>query len=1206
MHPHTLETGHTCIVDNRTDKWNGLCIQCSANFLMEANTDVDARNDVAHMLAECFTCLSHEYKFEVVDKMILNTVQRLFREVQMRNDVREAEVRNVLRWISVMNIPDRLASETAIIAVIIASISECFRNSYRLMNGAGKVNCELWVYFGILRLCLQVSASKLQDFACNASCRSDLLKTMRRGFFGADGRTEGLLGVLQCLLRRDSSDLTVALCDVAMRVEGVAVVVQVLASDTGLSSISAPRCSATCLELVDSLLRELASDHSGMLKELTAEGAGSYPADPRHLNNDTMCWYRSQLMELIGILISLAEAQQVGEYFTAQRLSKQRLHLLASSAVALLSHQLDALEKNHKANTAHSAPQISNRSCDAGLRCLLRLMALTSSSAAGSEFSRSATPVATQLLADDCNYSSKLFALYERYACIGSTADPESVVVESLHALTAACPGRFFHYSLFSQRMQQVLLQQFLTSVTEAVVLSVVSDWKPELGADGLSRKSTTPVGEGERLQHLHLQGILVLAIRRRALTGSSLQDLVAGCGKLISSRFQICSTQHYYSGAVSTLAILNGVLPLLHEVVAGAIPQASVRTKTISKHLCAQPVADATQQLNHTLHLVVLEALKLLVLVLQTVDADGVLRTNLRGSVHSVVLYSMRCCTALSSRNYVSTGITASMEDTLAAQRDCAHLLSYALRLLGDKGENLSGDEVDACRTKNALFAAVVDLQQLDCLGMGELSRRGFDCRFLHHHMAVYAARQHFLHRRGRGSVSFSGIDVPNTDADYTKHIAALTMGSLNLNSKNSTSRSAIQSVDVFSFLDKTATASGRSEPSEIARLCIQAIGSPHLPLHVLQQSALLYLAACLDPSGAALSCFGFVVCPGPVLAEGGEGTEVEAAGQRQHSTALLALALAQLHDPPLICRLYQNVVRWVLDVASPQAHDLNPALCAVLLTFAVLCGGAICSSSSSICSLVRGTDAHILREYWSCCLSPTATEVSAVSDTKFTEHSLCWDSTTQEQGTQKSFTCPEEELLPVLLDRCAHMLLLSGAADANLQVAKFVLEVVRAVPTAAFSEHTSTALVSASLMLMQASAESCSTAASSVWWQALLVATARMLTTTHYTHQMNLRSEKHQGQEDERTAAADTASRTVLKTLSMLMLMSDNAPCVSVSWLTSLEQDQPTAEALRQLALSQCASDCCSAMRAWVTTGTNCSLRSQLSHCMRCNREW
>lgn len=1084
-------------MDRPGDKWNGLCINCSANFIfLTHDADLDSRKAVAQMLSECFDSLSDEYNFEEVDRMLLQAVQL---SLSLRAGASDCDIQNVLQWITEWRIPERLiAGSDQLCNVMRRVLAQANRRNRSVGRTTRQEKCELWLHFGLLRRCLDVSPCILNSSSY----------IQEEALYDAAGGAEGLVHILRALLLRDRTESAVHnvldFADVAAMLEGIAVITKLISG--ARIRIQSPPLQVPwleqCLEVVESLVRELTCDYSNILREAASAWCMEGETATVTSTSLSMIGYRSHLLQMIAALVSTAEAQgwtaQMLESFTVQSASKHRLHNLVSSAIALLTVQLDNSAQSTSVDTvAGTVGTIGGDTVDyaVGVRCILCLLKL--------QAPKNNNSVSSLLLADDCNYSSKLFALYERCnnisaaaghcaIAIASTAlvHVRTLILEALHALAAACPARYFHYSLFSQRVRQGLVQQYLQAAQQLADHSATADIRPTLGHcrdtsmdnnSGVHAGTSAGTSVGRAAQHL--QGVLLLAVQHSAVSGPALQELLQECAKLLAANHTTALPAAASSVAVPSM--LNHVLPLLSAI-------ASTVTTATPALPVTQTIVDPVYR---TLQSAVLAALQLLSQAVQSMS-DGTLRT-LHVQTTTAVLYCMRCCCLLGNK------LTCSEGDATAVEHGCAGLLSFATQVLAQEE---GGTEL----MRVELFAGAVDLLQLP--SVRDLCCKGFDSRHLHHRLAVYAA----LHCGGSDHTTANQVA-------YGRHLAALArrVGGYSI-SGSATPGSVLQ---IRSALDKlNMSAQSTVDPATAARHCIKALQpaaqevdtdcfldlnirapspSPHSKLTVLEQSALFYLSSCLDNTGAALACF---VSPAVRPVDAGEGAVSPGA------SVLLALALAQYSDPVHLCRCYPDAVRWALDCCSAVAITvpISAPLSAVLLTYTVLLLGDPAMAdhmragkhSEVMFAYCEATDPHILQYYWSCC-------------------------TIQHEQTEGAAHATAT-LLPLLLSRCTEVLASCSVhpPPLPLHTAEFVLAMVRATPIDAYTDIMAAALaelVGNGRWKEQRQEEEL------VLLRTQLVCAARLLTASHQRH---LQGQQHpEGKLNSTTAGgADEAVRAVV----------------------------------------------------------------------------
>jgi hypothetical protein len=203
-----------------------------------------------------------------------------------------------------------------------------------------------------------------------------------------------------------------------------------------------------------------------------------------------------------------------------------------------------------------------------GLHCVLSLLQAATTMVVTGPDTKTAGPqlqqVTQQLLSDDCNYSCRLFGIWDNAQSSDNVSSQlHSVVAQTFEKLALGCPERIYHYSAFPAKMCTALLQRYVVLVRQLVQNRM---------------KSAVPVLGGSVQDHGEVETKAVQYVLQQALVrgacGSVVRNAVlAQCSAILDTaateetKGAYLSRPEITSSAAWACAVAH-VLPLLQQML--------------------------------------------------------------------------------------------------------------------------------------------------------------------------------------------------------------------------------------------------------------------------------------------------------------------------------------------------------------------------------------------------------------------------------------------------------------------------------------------------------------------------------------------------------------------------------------------------------------------------------------------------------------
>lgn len=854
--PHTLETGHNLVVSGQDSEWNGFCFDCVLDFIIkELYGKLEISNEPVELLSQCLKDIQSYYSTERVDRMILD---RVFEAVS-RSSVD-----------SLAQVADKLWSAFA--ALVVLRISDNSDTMKYLVHQTLKdVNILNSVHFSWWKF-LQVKLLRRAQEKTNTVSEAQV-----------DALTSWKYFLWKAVSQHDTrSSYAIDIADVGLRMETVRCVALLAERSSSLLGDDAA--------LIEALLIELHSDYTAIL---SAHNKLSITSDL------SLQVYRRGLFYLItrsleqsvGDRVAGAQPRALADCFVSQQHPRHVLTQVVHCALALSSSVLPL------------------GSAVEGLQCVRALLLL-----AAHLGPPTAAHVAGRLLAEDCNYSSKLFGLLEQTSPSSdedAACAMEQIASSTFLLLAEGCPGRYFHYSLFTHTVCTYLFQRYITSVQALTAACARSSPLQPLG--GPLAASTVAVSAVPKA----LQSLLVCAVQQGVCSLATSTSMLTDCAAHLLLK-------HQNTGEAAGLAMLSCCLPLI---------------EALCRHTCCPSATETAPAVEPAIHCAQL-ALQLISRAIAVISLSS-LRSDLRDQLRVAVVACLRCVAGL--LHLPSSLSATSFTDT--AYASIAQLVSFAAVRMLPRDQHSSTLEWDT------VFLALVEL--LACPSLWHLHRPACYSRLLHAQLA-----NTFL---SRVSLTCDQAVVDTLSAAYSTFLTA-SCGSIGGQVEAALRNGLHEVVRVLradpacTHRETTSSSWSIFEAAHVA--CILAAPSDSaevLPLHI-------YLAACLDSSGTFLGhlpCDPSWTCSSPASV---------------YEAMLLMQGLLLLQHPARVCTEHPRTVRAVVRRYNEAAVDASSVSAEALLTFSVLLhewGNISCTLTHEPIWGLLHCDAADLLSFWATCES-------------------------------------------------------------------------------------------------------------------------------------------------------------------------------------------------------------------------------------------
>jgi hypothetical protein len=344
----------------------------------------------------------------------------------------------------------------------------------------------------------------------------------------------------------------------------------------------------------------------------------------------------------------------------------------------------------------------------AGLHCILTLLQAAAVMAVSGVDSKTVYPqlqqLTQELLADDCNYSCRLFGIWDNaQSSGGAESQLHNVVAQTFEKLALGCSERFYHYAAFPANMCTALLQRYVMLVRQLMQYRTHSAL-PMLGGSGQDHCEV----EIEALQYVLQQALVYGACGLAAKN-----VILAQCSSILETAVtererRACLSAAEVSSSAAEICAVAHALPLLQPMlqdncnnVGGVILQA---VQLLAPALAEQPAPVGAAQYDE---------------------------------LYRAVLPCMQCLNAVKLPSHLATDV--GQAGTLLSA--CAALVSAACTLL-------STDCQSARTNHGELFLALIELLvprvgQGSGVDLQSLYSTAYTCRSLHSAVVDYLLTQ-------------------------------------------------------------------------------------------------------------------------------------------------------------------------------------------------------------------------------------------------------------------------------------------------------------------------------------------------------------------------------------------------------------------------------------------------------------------------------
>ena len=882
---HTAETGHDLLVCLAGSDWDGFCFNCAIDHLFqEISGEAKEEEDTVKLLRNCMEALALHYSMDSIDNLVM---MKLYASIVDKSGLSKVHRMEKL-W------------TTICVPLLIPRLNESRESFSLLLSQITKPNN---LYSGLEVTWLKGIQSKL--------IRNCVL-TGEEAIVGNQDILDCNILILSAMKQKKGTSLDIG--DVFGRMEVVYCVAQVFLH------YHFPIVPPSASKVLEVLLAELSADYTAILSAQKPLNVLADLSVPR---------YKQCLFGILTYMFqmaqeSAAETEAVLAGFVSSRAtsSHSTRHVLPQMAQCALS--------------LVSATSAVNDNAVAGLECILALLELASMRGPITTASATTTEIASRLLAEDCNYGSKLFALLEQTHHLqqqGSTANDstpaaahqllEHVAVATFQQLAYACPARYFHYSLFTSSVCTSLCRRYLHSVQTLAVSRARDGLLPVLEAP--VAENTTAVasaaprmllssGTGHQQRASCLQSILIEALRCGACAAPAVHSLLQTCGDLLLSN-SVAGLS--VAGKVGLLA---HCLPLLQALLQSRKEKDRFSSRKASIVLPESSMAAAPAPA------CVLHGCALLAEVVAVVFPLPRLRQDLAKELRAASVACLKCVSSclISPTNMLCSTAQNEVSGERVTEFTSGLTLTHLAQVVSYAVTRVLFDPLSGLAEQDEMFLSLLALLALPPLH--PLHRRAFDSRLLHGRLARYALSRCALLADSATTLSLPLLSAYasflHSNAGACAAVDALRHGLENI-------VGAVRAdADRPQHLDWSAL-----ECKHIACVIVSLVGASAGVASAVGLDLCVYLACCLDPSGSALTHLS------PSLATDGAGNS---SNNGSAGRGLFLQGLALLQDPRQVCAVSPETLQWLLLRQVGADPLLLSALStdqhAVLLTFCVL----------------------------------------------------------------------------------------------------------------------------------------------------------------------------------------------------------------------------------------------------------------------------
>ena len=883
---HTAETGHDLLVCLAGSDWDGFCFNCAIDHLFQEISGEAKEEDTVKLLRNCMEAIALHYSMVSIDNLVMMKLYASNVDKSGLSMVHRME--KLWTTICVPLLIPRLNESRESFSLLLSQVTEP-NNLYSSLE----VTWLKGMQSKLIRNCVLAGEEAIVGDQDILDCNILILSVMKQ---------------------KQGTSLDIG--DVFGRMEVVYCVAQVFLR------YHFPLIPPLVPKVLEVLLAELSTDYTAIL---SAQEPLSVLADLSVLR------YRQCVFGILTCMFHraqdrVAETEPVLACFVSSRAasSHSTRHVLPQMAQCALS-------------LAYATSAVDDNAV-AGLECILALLELASMRGPTVAASATATEIASRLLAEDCNYGSKLFALLEQIHHLqqrGSAVNDsmpaaahqllERVAVATFQQLASACPARYFHYSLFTPSVCVSLCRRYMHSVQSLAVSRACDGLLPALEAPvaentTAASASHTLLSPSQQCQQRAscLQSILIQALRYSACAEPAVHSLLQACGDLLlSNRVAGLSV----AGKVGLLA---HCLPLLHALLQSMKEDRFGSSKAFSQAKEIVPPESSMAAAPAC----VLRGCALLAKVVAVVFPLPRLRQDLGKELCAAGVASLKCvtCCVSSPANMLSSNTQSEVSGERVAEFTSGLTLAHLAQIVSYAITHMLFDPLSDLAEQDDMFLSLLALLALPPLH--PLHRRAFDSRLLHARLARYA-----LSRCAMLADSVTTLSLPllSAYASFLHSTRAGASGAVEAVqiSLDTVVRAVRADVDLPQHLDWSTL-----ECKHIACVIISLVGASAGVASAVGMDLCVYLACCLDPSRSAFTHLS------PYLTTGGGGNS---SNNGSAGRGLFLQGLALLQNPRQVCAVSPEALHCLLLLRQRGADPLLLSALsadqhAVLLTFCVL----------------------------------------------------------------------------------------------------------------------------------------------------------------------------------------------------------------------------------------------------------------------------
>jgi hypothetical protein len=668
MDDHTRETGHSLVVVNRGGDWEGFCFDCSLAYIFGSGPGAtyEDRLQATSLVHKCSAAVRTDFNLHRVAQAVYLNAERSL------NALQGSEVPT-----EVFSLINATENETDFSHNIIDLEDLAWISCTSALQRCSRTPLTALPYWSAAMWC-RAATRHMQRLAMSPTFEGQYARSAMPADLWPQALTVYCRVAPSLHASRDKAQATALL-----KMEFTYMMVTLLQTAV-LCSISRKPDEST---------RDITSLVGFITDEVTTESvAAALVAQPSIPVVPTVSEHKAHLFTLLAGLSQLPDYRTqiiqavLQPSYTVT--STSRLELAPALALAALHLYGDL---------------ICSGRC-AGLHCILTLLKAATAMAASRASKETESPqlqqLTQQLLADDCNYSSRLFGIWDKAQSSDNVSSQlHSVVAQTFEKLALGCLERFYHYSAFPAKVCTALLQRYVVLVRQ-LVQNRLHSAVPVLGG------SVQDHGEVETkaVQYV-LQQALVFGACGSAAKSAILAQCTTILGSAVTER-ESCAflSAAEVSSSAAELCAVAHVLPLLQPMlqdngnttVGILLPAVQI----LAHSLAEQPAPAGSAQCDE---------------------------------LYRAVLQCLQCLNAIKLPSHLATDVYQESTPLLA----CAALVSAACSLL-------STDCRPGLTDNDELFTALIELlvpsaKQAYGVNLQSLYSTAYTCRSLHSALINY-----------------------------------------------------------------------------------------------------------------------------------------------------------------------------------------------------------------------------------------------------------------------------------------------------------------------------------------------------------------------------------------------------------------------------------------------------------------------------------